>query len=81
MPTTTVVTIPIAGRRSINAYLVLGERPIIVDAGTPGSAGKIRDAIARRGVDPADVALVVLTTAWTRASCRPQGTPRGRCRS
>jgi glyoxylase-like metal-dependent hydrolase (beta-lactamase superfamily II) len=61
MPATTVIALPVAGKRSINAYLVLGRRPILVDAGTPDSAEKICGAIVRHGVDPTDVALIVLT--------------------
>ncbi|MDI6105586.1 MBL fold metallo-hydrolase [Actinoplanes sp. NEAU-A12] len=55
--------IPVAGRHSINAYLLLGRRPILVDAGIPGSGRKIVDGIAAHGVDPADLALIVLTHA------------------
>jgi glyoxylase-like metal-dependent hydrolase (beta-lactamase superfamily II) len=55
--------IPVAGRHSINAYLLLGRRPILVDAGIPGTGRKIVDGIAAHGVDPADLALIVLTHA------------------
>ncbi|MFJ5231159.1 MBL fold metallo-hydrolase [Kitasatospora sp. NPDC088391] len=58
---TKVVPIPVLGRHHINAYLLLGRRPVLVDAGTPGSGRKIHDAIAAHGVDPADLALIVLT--------------------
>jgi glyoxylase-like metal-dependent hydrolase (beta-lactamase superfamily II) len=51
------------GRHSINAYLLLGRRPILVDAGIPGSGRKIVDGIAAHGVDPSDLALIVLTHA------------------
>ncbi|GAA4606309.1 glyoxylase-like metal-dependent hydrolase (beta-lactamase superfamily II) [Actinoplanes octamycinicus] len=60
---TSVRAIPVAGRHSINAYLLLGRRPILVDAGVPGSGRKIVDGIAAHGVDPADLALIVLTHA------------------
>ncbi|WP_328474374.1 MBL fold metallo-hydrolase [Actinoplanes sp. NBC_00393] len=55
--------IPVAGRHSINAYLLIGRKPILVDAGVPGSGRRIVDGIARHGVDPADLALIVLTHA------------------
>ncbi|MFI7547418.1 MBL fold metallo-hydrolase [Actinoplanes sp. NPDC049599] len=58
-----VRAIPVAGRHSINAYLLLGRRPILVDAGIPGSGHRIVDGIAAHGVDPADLALIVLTHA------------------
>ncbi|MFJ5550973.1 MBL fold metallo-hydrolase [Streptomyces sp. NPDC093225] len=61
MPPTKVVPIPVMGRHNINAYLLLGRRPVLVDAGTPGSGRLIRDRIAAHGVDPADLALIVLT--------------------
>jgi glyoxylase-like metal-dependent hydrolase (beta-lactamase superfamily II) len=61
MSATKIVPIPVLGRHAVNAYLLLGRRPVIVDAGTPGSGPKIRDAVVRHGVDPRDVALIVLT--------------------
>ncbi|MFD8142939.1 MBL fold metallo-hydrolase [Streptomyces sp. NPDC059708] len=59
--TTRIVPIPVLGRHGINAYLLLGRRPVVVDAGTPGSGRRIHDAIAAHGVDPADLSLIVLT--------------------
>ncbi len=58
---TKVVPIPVMGRHNINAYLLLSRRPVIVDAGTPGSGRKIYEQVAARGVDPADVSLIVIT--------------------
>jgi glyoxylase-like metal-dependent hydrolase (beta-lactamase superfamily II) len=58
-----VRAIPVAGRHSINAYLLLGRRPVLIDAGIPGSGRRIVEGIARHGVDPADLALIVLTHA------------------
>ncbi|BCJ46015.1 hypothetical protein GCM10010168_49630 [Actinoplanes ianthinogenes] len=58
-----VRAIPVAGRHSINAYLLVGRRPILVDAGIPGSGRRILDGIAGHGIDPADLALIVLTHA------------------
>ncbi|MFJ8504996.1 MBL fold metallo-hydrolase [Streptomyces avermitilis] len=45
----------------VNAYLLLGRRPGIVDAGTPGSGRLIHDQVASHGVDPKDVRLIVVT--------------------
>ncbi len=61
MARTKIVPIPVLGKHAVNAYLLLGRRPVLVDAGTPGSARTIRDHIARHGVDPADLALIVIT--------------------
>ncbi|MFI9064406.1 MBL fold metallo-hydrolase [Streptomyces sp. NPDC053429] len=61
MSSTQVVPIPVMGRHNINAYLLLGRRPVIVDAGTPGSGRKILDQVTASGVDPADVSLIVIT--------------------
>ncbi|TQK45153.1 glyoxylase-like metal-dependent hydrolase (beta-lactamase superfamily II) [Streptomyces sp. SLBN-118] len=61
MSRTKVVAIPVLGKHAINAYLLLGRRPIVVDAVTPGSGPLIRDAVARYGIDPTDVRLIVIT--------------------
>jgi glyoxylase-like metal-dependent hydrolase (beta-lactamase superfamily II) len=61
MPRTKVIPIPVLGRHAVNAYLLLGRRPIIVDAGTPGSGPLIHDQVAAHGVDPEDVSLIVVT--------------------
>ncbi|MER5637950.1 MBL fold metallo-hydrolase [Kitasatospora sp. NPDC002227] len=61
MSRTKVVPIPVMGRHNINAYLLLGRRPVIVDAGTPGSGRKILDQVTAHGVDPADISLIVIT--------------------
>lgn len=58
---TKVVPIPVLGRHAVNAYLLLGRRPVIVDAGTPGSGHRIHDQVTAHGVDPADVSLIILT--------------------
>lgn len=61
MSRTKVVPIPVLGRHAVNAYLLIGRRPVIVDAGTPGSAGRILEQAAAHGVDPADIELIVIT--------------------
>jgi glyoxylase-like metal-dependent hydrolase (beta-lactamase superfamily II) len=60
-----VVPIPltIMGPRGVNAFLVIGARPTIVDSGIPGSAPQILDALARESIDPGDVALLIITHA------------------
>ena len=44
-----------------NAYLVTGEKPILVDTGSPGEGGKILTALGDHGVTPADLALILHT--------------------
>ncbi len=44
-----------------NAYLVKGERPILVDTGTEEGVPAILKAIAQAGLSPRDIALIVLT--------------------
>lgn len=61
MSRTKVVPIPVLGPHHINAYLLLGRRPVLVDAGTPGSGRKILDRVTAHGVDPAEIALIVIT--------------------
>jgi glyoxylase-like metal-dependent hydrolase (beta-lactamase superfamily II) len=48
-----------------NAYLLLGDRPILVDAGMPGEEDKLIDSLHQHGVAPADLGLVVLTHGHT----------------
>ncbi|WP_405833561.1 MBL fold metallo-hydrolase [Streptomyces sp. NBC_00105] len=61
MSGTKIIPIPVLGKHAVNAYLLLGRRPVLVDAGTPGSGRLIHDRIADHGVDPADLALIVIT--------------------
>jgi glyoxylase-like metal-dependent hydrolase (beta-lactamase superfamily II) len=65
MTTTRIVQVPLTvmGPRGVNAFLVIGPRPLIVDAGIPGSAPQIIDALAREGFAPDSVALLVVTHA------------------
>jgi hydroxyacylglutathione hydrolase len=44
-----------------NAYLLLGEHPILVDAGSPGDEDAILAALTAAGRDPRDLAAIVLT--------------------
>lgn len=46
-----------------NAYLVRGEKTIIVDTGAPGSAPRILRALANQGIAREDVSLILLTHA------------------
>jgi glyoxylase-like metal-dependent hydrolase (beta-lactamase superfamily II) len=57
-PSVMTIKLPLA-----NAYLVRGERAIIVDTGAPGDAPAILRAAARHRVSPRDIALILLTHA------------------
>jgi glyoxylase-like metal-dependent hydrolase (beta-lactamase superfamily II) len=46
-----------------NAFLVIGERPILIDAGSPGEERKIARAVEAAGVNLGEIALVLLTHA------------------
>jgi len=54
--TITRIKLPLA-----NAYLVQGERPILVDAGAPGDADRIVRAMMQANVQPPELALILLT--------------------
>lgn len=58
---TKIVRIPVLPGSLINTYLLLGRRPVLVDCGLPGSAQRVHDGITNAGVDPVDVALIVIT--------------------
>ncbi len=45
----------------LNAYLIQGERTIVVDAGYPFLAGGVLASLKRLHVQPADVSLILLT--------------------
>jgi len=47
--------------RFSNAYLLLGDRPILVDTGSPGEASRIASACAAVGVGIRDLALILHT--------------------
>ena len=51
-----------AGYPGITAgYLILSDRPCLVETGTAPSAPVVRDALAALGIGPADLATVVVT--------------------
>ena len=55
---TRVITIPLS---ISNAYLLLGDRPVLVDAGSPGDDERLVSALSSHGVRPEDLALIALT--------------------
>jgi glyoxylase-like metal-dependent hydrolase (beta-lactamase superfamily II) len=56
-----IVTVPILPRGMVNSFLLIGERPVVVDTGVPGSGPKILSALAREGFAPRDVSLILIT--------------------
>jgi hydroxyacylglutathione hydrolase len=47
----------------VSVFLLLSERPVLVDTGMPGSEARILQALARAGFAPRDLALILLTHA------------------
>jgi hydroxyacylglutathione hydrolase len=46
---------------SVNAFILRGQRPIIVDTGIPGYEEKILKAMDEKGIKPADISLILIT--------------------
>ncbi len=44
-----------------NAYLLLGDRPVLVDTGAPGDLKRILGALKANGVEPGKLSLILLT--------------------
>ena len=44
-----------------NVHLVLGERPVLVDSGSPKDCDHLVTALARHGVSPKDLSLIIQT--------------------
>jgi len=44
-----------------NCYLLLGERPVLVDTGAPGDLKRLLAGLKANGVEPKDLALIILT--------------------
>ena len=61
---TRIVRIPILPLKIVNAHLLIGSKGcVLVDAGLPGSAGKVEKALAKQGLTFADVKAIVITHA------------------
>ena len=56
-----IVTVPILPLGMVNSFIIVGERPVVVDSGIPGSAPKILAALAREGFAPSDASLILVT--------------------
>ena len=56
-----IVTVSILPMNMVNSFILVGERSVIVDTGVPGSAPKVLAALAREGIAPRDVSLILIT--------------------
>jgi hydroxyacylglutathione hydrolase len=56
-----VIRVDLAWFGFLNTYIVRGERTILVDAGYPFSAARLRDALQRHGIRRGEVSLLLLT--------------------
>lgn len=61
MPTK-VITLPMS---ISNAYLLLGDRPVLVDAGAPKDRDRLVAALRQHGITPKDLSLIALTHGHT----------------
>lgn len=46
---------------AVTAYLVKGNRTVVIDAGYPGSASKILKKARENGIEPKQISLIILT--------------------
>lgn len=46
-----------------NCYLLLGDRPVLVDTGAPGDLPRIAKALKSHGLEPRQLSLILLTNA------------------
>lgn len=56
-----IVTVPILPMGMLSSFIIIGERPVLVDTGMPNAAPKILAALAREGLSPSDVSLILIT--------------------
>lgn len=64
MTSVRVVRVPILPLGMVNCHLLIGPQGcVLVDAGLPGSAPKVRRVLRQHGLDYADIQLIVITHA------------------
>ncbi|MFC2009093.1 MBL fold metallo-hydrolase [Chloroflexota bacterium] len=59
-----VLTLKLGGRsplKAFNAYLITGQKHILVDPGPPGTAGELLEQLSRQRISLGDIGLIVLT--------------------
>jgi hydroxyacylglutathione hydrolase len=59
---TKVITLPLS---ISNAYLLLGDRPVLIDAGAPKDGDRLVAALRQHGITPEDLSLIALTHGHT----------------
>ncbi len=55
---TKIIAVPTT---TANAFLLVGERVVLVDSGSPGNEKRIFDTLERHGLTPKDLSLILLT--------------------
>lgn len=63
-PRESVVTLKLGGKnpvKAFNAYLITGQKHILVDPGPPGTAGELLEQLSRNRISLGDIGLIVLT--------------------
>lgn len=45
----------------VSAFLIKGEKSVLIDTGRPGDARRIMDKISSTGIDPKNLSLILLT--------------------
>ncbi len=63
-PVGSVITLRLGGRnplKSFNAYVIRGQRHILVDPGPPDAAGELLEQLSRNRISLGDIGLIVLT--------------------
>jgi glyoxylase-like metal-dependent hydrolase (beta-lactamase superfamily II) len=59
----TIIPVSLGPFGIVNAFLLHGERTILVDTGFPGSGSAIMAALSRHGIAPKSISLILLTHA------------------
>ena len=57
-----IITLPLS---ISNAYLLLGDRPVLIDAGAPKDGDRLVAALRRHSITPKDLSLIALTHGHT----------------
>lgn len=56
-----IATVSVLPGNMVNSFVLIGDRPIVVDTGVPGSEKKIIATLQREGFGPRDVSLILIT--------------------
>lgn len=58
-----LIQIPLGGKEMVNAFVVCGERAVVVDTGNPSSSDRILQSLHSNGIDEESVGLILITHA------------------